>query len=213
MARIALWLEGAHHPFDEIREWLRAFLEAQGHQVITPALKELLGPTPPDSDLWILGGLVYSGMGESYQPLTDEEAKRLQARITSQQPLLSLHSVIGSWEDRLELDEVWDGRWNWESSRHSPVEPFTVKVNEKNHPLAEGLSSFSVTDELYYNLRPPLKSMVILKADYENASWPLAWTFRRHVFFGLGHDLRSWENPGTQKFLSNCVRFLTASRV
>lgn len=212
MARIALWLGGAHHPFDEIREWQKAFLESEGHEVVAPAIKELLGPNPPEADLWILGGLVYSGMGSDYEPLTHEQARRLEERITLNQPLLSLHSVIGSWDERQELDEVWDGRWVWDSSRHSPVEPFTVKVKERNHPLTEGLSSFTVTDELYYNLRPPQKSLVVLTAEYAETQWPLAWTFRRHVYFGLGHDLRSWENPGTQRFFSNSVRFLTANR-
>lgn len=208
MASIALWMEGAHHPFDEIREWQKLCLESLGHNVFFADIKELLSPTPPHSDLWILGGLVYSGMGEAYSPLTDEEAASLAARVSSREPLLSLHCVVGSWDDRLELNSVWDGRWDWETSRHSPVEPFQVRISDPAHPLTEGMSDFTVTDELYYNLTPPKNSHIVLTADYDGASWPLAWMTPGHVFFGLGHDLRSWQNSGTQKFFTNSVRVL-----
>jgi type 1 glutamine amidotransferase len=208
MATIALWMEGAHHPFEEIRAWQKEFLESLGHDVFLAEIKDLLGPTSPPADLWILGGLVYSGMGESYSPLTDDEAAALAARVSGRKPLLSLHCVVGCWDERAELDNVWDGRWDWQTSRHSPVEPFQVRIADTTHPLAQGMSDFTVTDELYYNLTPPKSSHVVLTAEYGGASWPLAWTSAGHVFFGLGHDLRSWNNKGTQTFFSNSVREL-----
>lgn len=208
MASIALWMEGAHHPFEEIREWQKDYLGNLGYDVFFAEIKDLLSPNPPEADLWILGGLVYSGMGEGYSPLTDSQAASLEARVNNRQPLLSLHCVVGCWDERKELDDVWDGRWDWETSRHSPVEPFQVRLAEPGHRLLDGMTDFTVTDELYYNLTPPKKSQVVLTAEYEGASWPLAWTSDQHIFFGLGHDLRSWLNPGTQTFFSNSVRVL-----
>lgn len=212
MARIAIWMEGAHHPFEEIRAWQKAFLERLGHDAFFADIRVLLSESPPASDLWILGGLVYSGMGESYAPLTGIEAERLIARGGKSQPMLSVHSVIGSWDDRPELDGVWDGRWNWDTSRHSTVEPFRVRPTPFLQSLVAGLDEFNVTDELYYNLTYPKVSTVVLTADYEGQEWPLAWASANHVYMGLGHDLRSWNCPGTQVFFGNAVRYLLGER-
>jgi uncharacterized protein len=210
MALIAVWLEGAHHPFEDQKRWYESFLTSRGHCVVFPSISELLSDPRLNADLWILGGLVYSGMGEAYQPLCPEEADALISRIDRGLPLLALHSVVGSWDERPELDSVWDGRWDWSESRHSPIEPFQVRVTDPEHPLNEGLSDFVITDELYYNLHPPLVSTVVLSAEYEGRTWPLAWASPNRVYFGLGHDLRSLENPNYGVFVSNALKVLLA---
>lgn len=211
MATIDVWLEGAHHPFEENGAWYGAHLCALGHEVRFPDLDTLLAPDAPEADLWILGGLVYSAMGDGYRPLTEAQADKLKARVAHGRPLLALHCVIGSWSERPEFDTLWDGRWDWETSNHSPVEPFPVRIADPDHPLTAGLADFEVVDELYYNLRPTRDSHIVLEADYEGKRWPLAWCREKpgpYVFLGLGHDLRSLGNPAYAAFLDNALDYL-----
>lgn len=201
-------MEGAHHAFAEQLEWHMDFCRACGHEPVSLSLDDLLGDEGQSCSLWVMAGLVYSGMGDNYKGLSQDQAGALLARRQESKPLIALHSVVGGWDDRPELDEVWDGRWDWSQSRHSPVEPFPVKVADPSHPLAAGLSDFEITDELYYNLHAPQRSHVVLNADYQGQEWPLAWTSGGLVYFGLGHDMRALENSSYQGFLRSAYSYL-----
>ncbi|CAN5544037.1 hypothetical protein BH11ARM2_BH11ARM2_38420 [soil metagenome] len=203
--QVSLWLEGSHHPFDEIAEWFCNFLSAEGMEACRVCLDEALDG---ESDLVVLGGLVYSETIGYRQPAgLTERLEALRRRI----PMLALHSVLGSWDDVPELDEFWDGRWNWENSRHSPIEPFQVK-SCGGHSITDSLADFKTTDELYYNLRPPKTSRVLLEAEYWGVLWPLAWTAGNYVYCGLGHDVAALDHAPVRQFLLRTVHHLTAQK-
>lgn len=196
---VALWFEGSHHDFDATARW---FCDALSDEGLRPARRTLEQALTVPADLVVFGGLVYSGT-EGYTTPQDI-ASRLRA---VRSPILALHSVLGSWDDVAELDEFWDGRWVWGTSDHSPVESFPVRVLE-GHPLMLGLSDFTTTDELYYKLRTPHRSEVLLEAEYAGERWPLAWTRPGYVYCGLGHDVAALENPPTREFVIRMVRGL-----
>ena len=49
---------------------------------------------------------------------------------------------------------------------HPPIEPYTVKVSQPDHPLVEGVEEFETTDELYL-MELHGKLNVLLEAEYE----------------------------------------------
>lgn len=216
MALVDLWFEGGHHPFAEQAVWFRDLVEELGH---TPRLKDrdtIFADSEDRPDLLVVGALYWSGLGETYRPLADAEMAYLKSHIAKGRPVLANHCVIGSFDERPELYDLWDGLWRWGESSHSPVEEFDVKVLAGSHAVVEGMSDFRIKDELYYNLKNPSRSRVVMEAEYDGGRWPLAWIRggdvsadpARVVFSGLGHDMDSLASPSLRRFLENSVRWL-----
>lgn len=213
---VDLWFEGGHHPFEQQSVWFRNLVEELGH---TPRLKNrhsVFADVETRPDLLVVGALYWSGLGETYRPMTDGELGYLKDHLADGRPLLVNHCAIGSFDDRPELYEVWDGLWEWDKSKHSPVEEFEVKVLAGSHPVVDGLRDFRIKDELYYNLKNPSRSRVVMEAEYDGGRWPLAWLRggdatdepARVVYSGLGHDMDSLASGSLRRFLANSVRWL-----
>lgn len=204
-----LWAEGAHHPFEEIAPELRIQLEQATGGTVQLVTAEQLGHEP--CDLLVMAGLLYSGV-EGYQPLSAKQKEALLDHTREGKPSLGLHCVIGSFDEWPEAVELFDGLWDWSKSKHSPVEEFAVAPIPGAHPAVEGLEPFHVVDELYYDLVYPKGSVVAMTARYQGEDWPLAWFAERGAakigFLGLGHDLRSIQNPGYRRLLRQSVAWL-----
>lgn len=198
-------MEGSHHDFPSIADWWLSFLSDLGYSAELLTWPNVLGTS---AEIVILGGLRYRET-PGYEPLRLRELQSLR-KLKSDRALLAFHSVIGSWDECAELDEVWDGRWRWNASSHSPISPFRVSV-ARAHRVVENLANFTTTDELYYRLRGPIASEVLLEAEYEGMKWPLAWCQPGYVYCGLGHDLYSLETPSVKQFLSESLSWINSS--
>ncbi len=53
---------------------------------------------------------------------------------------------------------------------------FTVKVADTAHPITRGVSDFPLSDELYYHIQMEPGVEPLLTIDYDNGTWPVAWT-------------------------------------
>lgn len=53
---------------------------------------------------------------------------------------------------------------------------YLVRIVDPTNPVAAGLSSFKITDELYYHLQiePDVKPLAVV--DFQGEEWPVAWT-------------------------------------
>lgn len=227
MASILSWGGGPYHPTRAQTDALRAKLEPKGHRLRYTTVRAGFEPDSlRDTDLLILMGLDWSGMDAletglwedprsrpgHYEPLTEEHFQAIQQYVERGGPLLCHHAAIGSFEERPEFEQIFDGRWIWGQSTHSPYEEFAVKVADRQHPMAAGIEDFRTTDELYYNLNGPRRSEVVLEAGYEGRMWPLAWagtcSNAKVAYSGLGHDMAAWTNPYLQRFVLNTVQWL-----
>jgi type 1 glutamine amidotransferase len=112
---------------------------------------------------------------------------------------------------------------------HDPINPFTVTVLQKNHPVMAGVPDhFDVTDELYH-VNPPLASAETRPADTVgidvlaetspskkyNVSHPSVWIphtdHGRVVCIALGHDGRVHKLVAFQTILINAVKWTAGS--
>jgi len=53
---------------------------------------------------------------------------------------------------------------------------FRVKIAKTESPITKGLSDFDLKDELYYNLQMKHEVEPLATIDYNNGTWPVAWT-------------------------------------
>jgi hypothetical protein len=148
-----------------------------------------------------------------YSPMTEAQWAALQGYLAQGKPLYVHHTGLLSFDERKELETIYDGRWIVGQSSHPPAHSFEVEVADKAHPVTEDLSSFTTFDELYIDLNGPKHSRVLLRARYQGVDRPLAWAGEygrsKVICQALGHDLRSYENPMVRKFFVNAVRWLT----
>jgi len=226
MANIAIWGGGPYHPTLAQADWLIGALEDRGWTGEYWSAREGLAVRAERSDVLVVSRLEWSGMGSldpklweepestphPYSPLSDEELDALKAHLASGGGLLCLHSAIASYDERSELEEIFDGRWVWGWSTNSKYEEFDVSVVGGEHPIVAGVSDFRITDELYYNLNGPTNSEVLLEASYDGRTWPLAWAGAhsggKTAYIGLGHDMAAFANPSLQRLLLNAVEWL-----
>ena len=53
---------------------------------------------------------------------------------------------------------------------------FTVKIVDTSSPVTQGLSDFSIDDELYYQLQMMPDVRPLATVEYQGTAWPVAWT-------------------------------------
>lgn len=147
-----------------------------------------------------------------YSPMTNAQWSALQGYLAQGKPLYVHHTGLLSFDERKELETIYDGRWIVGQSSHPPAHQFQVEITDKAHPVTKDLGPFSTFDELYIDLNNPKHSRVLLSARYQEVDRPLAWAGEygrsKVVCQALGHDLKSYDCPMVRKFFVNTVRWL-----
>jgi len=114
--------------------------------------------------------------------------------------------------------EMMGARWSEQPPRsgHGKRHQFAVKWIDHQHPVAAGLEdSFSISDELYHNLRM-LPSAHVLATAFDaieingtGKDEPIAWTTafgKGRVFYtALGHDVEAMSAPGFASMFTRAV--------
>ena len=81
---------------------------------------------------------------------------------------------------------------------------YTVKIADRDSPVAKGLDDFELKDELYSNMQMLDDVKPLATIDYKGTTWPVAWTWQygkgRVFHISLGH--RSF-GPGKDDPLQN----------
>jgi uncharacterized protein len=88
---------------------------------------------------------------------------------------------------------------------------FEVKVASPNHPITQGLNTWTMTDETYRMASTGECSEIILTTDYANSLTSLAWTrqYKQSRVFctTLGHDRGAWEEPRFRILLAQGIQW------
>jgi type 1 glutamine amidotransferase len=227
MANILNYTGGPYHPFLRQADWFCNQLEPLGHQFVSSEERSLFDRLD-DCDLLVISALDWSDACNQalkfweiptkcpkvYTPLSDKHFEAIQRYVASGRPLFCHHCAIANWGERPEFGDIFDGKWVWERSTHTPVGmQVNVVVAAPLHPVCDGLTDFSLTDETYYKLDEPKRSQVILEATHEGRNWPLAWAGEtpgggRFIYSGLGHDMLSFASPSLERFLKQSFSWL-----
>ena len=126
-------------------------------------------------------------------------------------------SNVQQWRDSIDF---FGAMWVSGKSTHGPYHEFQVDVKDKDHPIVEGVESFTTTDELYYNLLMRPDQHVIMSANEDRfgqtVAEPMLTTHMvydaRCVYFALGHDVPSCKPPEFRKILVQSVEWAARRR-
>lgn len=180
-----------------------------------------------DCDLLVLMGLFWTGMkpnteGRSvHQPMQPRHREAFESYIVSGRPLLAHHGSVASYDDWPRFGELAGVTWVWGTTKHSPIDNHKVRVLGTGHPVIKGIADYTITDELYYDLKltPGLNMAVHAEADWNGRSQPMVLTAEggrapgagKLAYLANGHDMRAFECPAMKQLWCNTVEWLTGS--
>lgn len=98
--------------------------------------------------------------------------------------------------------------------KHPAYGPFTVRVADPQHPIAQGLEPIKIEDECYQSEFPDRSVLHVLQTshhasgiDGEPSSWVREMGHGRLFYSALGHDARSFAHPGLRELLARGIRW------
>ncbi len=100
--------------------------------------------------------------------------------------------------------DLMGGHANW----HPPGLRFTVRIQDDEHEVTQGVADFEVEDEIYMSAWDP-RIHILATAEWAERSHPVAWVKPygdgRVFYSALGHGPGTFEVPGMQALLTRGV--------
>ncbi len=226
-----LVISGGRHPYAESTPVLGDFLSAAGHDLTITEDASILAKA---DEMRTYDALIFNTRRENLPDfgdlaLSSAEQDGLKQFIRSGKGFVCLHigtCIPDTWP---EFHDITGGGWITGSSFHPPYGEFTVNISNPVHPGAQGVSDFTIHDELYMGLafRDDNDVFITADADEDTHPWgpqrqpthmpagtfPLGWTRQYGVgkvfVLLLGHDAKSFQTPGFQQLVLNGVDWVT----
>jgi len=218
---------GIFHPFKESSRALAAQfnqvgIESEISDDIEAGLEQL---ETGCFNLLTINALRWNMKAEKYDPYRDEwrfclsatGRKIIDSFVKNGGGLIGLHTASICFEDWPGWPRILGAAWDWEHSFHPPVGPVDVIINDKSHPLTNGLTDFSIDyDEIYHHLKMEagVEGLLSAKANDEDGAQPLLWARKygegRVVYDALGHDENSINHPQHSIILKRAARWALA---
>lgn len=169
-------------------------------------------------DPWPYDVLVLYNMAGS---LTAERRARFLALADQGVGLVVLHHAIANYPDWPEYPEIIGAKYflepmNWKGKDYARSEythdlEVKVHVEDGNHPVSQGLSDFTTTDEVYRKWVFLPGSRLLLTTDNPESNRELAWVreYRksRVCFIQLGHGPQAFVDANYQRLLSQAIQW------
>ncbi len=211
-----LVLSGSNHGFDKSAPIIHASLsKIDGiSATLTDDKAVLASPSLNGYDACVLGSgftrrqRQEDGTTRLVNELTDAQADGLFAFVRNGKGLIGIHGT--GWWIGGEPVSLIGGHANW----HPPGLEFSVSIEDAGHPVTQGLSAFTVQDEIYMSAWDPAVH-VLATATWSEKKHPMAWTHaygKGRVFYTtLGHGPGTFENPAVQRLLANAARWASGN--
>lgn len=142
--------------------------------------------------------------------MTDEQQQAISDFVHNGGAFLALHNSHGIYPEGGPYYELFGGDYGG----HPAPEEFTIRIENKDHPITAGVEDFMTFDEQhmskYYLDREHLLMRNISKA---NKSAPAGWWRElgkgRFCYLAPGHTPEALGHPMMQRLIRNAVRWLT----
>jgi scyllo-inositol 2-dehydrogenase (NADP+) len=143
----------------------------------------------------------------SDEPLTSDQAGRLEAFVRGGGGLVLLHETLAAWS---QLDPVVELA-GWRPGSAGRLTELVVR-SIPGHPLTDRLApEIRLDDELLLAEGPPANATVLMRASWQFTDQVVAYERRhgegRFVQIGLGHGLAAYENADLQKLVHRSAVF------
>jgi type 1 glutamine amidotransferase len=141
--------------------------------------------------------------------MTGEQQQAIWDFVHNGGAFLALHNSHGIYPEGGLYYKLFGGDYGG----HPPPETFTIRIENKNHPITQGVEDFETFDEQhmskYYLDREHLLLRNISKA---NKSAPAGWWRElgkgRFVYLAPGHTPEALGHPMMQRLIRNSMRWL-----
>jgi type 1 glutamine amidotransferase len=143
--------------------------------------------------------VLFYGSGQNFK--TPEQEKGLCDFVRSGGAFAGIHSATDSFKKSDAYWEMVGGRFAGHG--HGT---FTVRIEDKNHPITKGLEDFEITDETYrHKYHPKAKMHDLIRIDRGKEQQSMAWVRDygkgRMFYTALGHGRPAWTNPHFQRLV------------
>jgi type 1 glutamine amidotransferase len=156
------------------------------------------------------------------QDISEEQKEAFINLLNRGKGIVFLHHSLVSYQAWDEFEKIIGGRYYLKSDslentdiipsnyKHDVIIP--VEIEDKNHPITEGLSSFEIHDEVYgnYKVLPIVHSL--LSTTHPESGDIVAWTNEygksRIVYIQLGHDHFAYENPNFRRLVHQAIKWV-----
>lgn len=150
---------------------------------------------------------------KDYSPLQRENEIKTNLKTFLQKGggLVLYHFSCGSFQDWSQFVEIAGRVWDPKKRGHDPFGTFEVEMVDSEHPITKGISTFSITDELYTCLSegPPIHLLAQARSKVDGLFYPMAFVLeyeKGRVFHTLlGHDTKALESAEFQQMLKNAI--------
>ncbi|MEZ6141484.1 MAG: ThuA domain-containing protein [Zavarzinella sp.] len=211
-----LLITGDDHPahnWREVSQMLKLTLERGVKANCTVANPEIFAEGNLDRfDLIVLNYCNWKQPG-----LSDKAKANLLAYLQQPKGLAIIHFANGAYHFSLPNGKTTDWPeyrnivprvWEHGKSGHDSFGKFVVNITKEKHPITEGLSDFSTTDELYYRQQgdQPITVLATARSNVSKRDEPIAWVSsygKSRVFQTvLGHATESIRGDGPTQLIS-----------
>lgn len=188
-------------------------LEELGSEIViwTRGLHDLVTEVRHDKEILRDGGLdpydvciICATMDD----ITAEQEQGIVDFVKKGRRLLGIHSATVVHESRTAYINLIGGRF----THHSHYHEFKVRIEEKDHPITEGIKDFKIVDELYVLDRTPNKALVLATASWEGREQPLLYLKTegkgRVLYNALGHDQAAFNALPFQRLVIQGISWL-----
>ncbi len=155
------------------------------------------------------------------QKITDAQKKNLMKFLGEGKGLVSLHHNLGSYQDWAQYQKIIGGKFYIAERTEDDVKhaksgwkhdvELKVKIEDKSHPIVQGMSDFEILDEAYNNffVRPEVKPL--LTTDNPASGKVVAWTHQCGkapvAYIMFGHGASGYKNANYQKLVRNSIHW------
>ncbi len=141
--------------------------------------------------------------------MTEEQQKAIWDFVHRGGGFLALHNSHGIYPPGGPYYQLFGGDYGG----HPPPATFTVRIEDKNHPITQGVEDFEVFDEQHMSKYYLDREHLLLRSmsrgnDMAPAGWWREPGEGRFVYLAPGHTPSALRHPMMQRLIRNSIRWL-----
>ena len=141
--------------------------------------------------------------------MTDAQQQAIWDFVHNGGAFLALHNSHGIYPEGGLYYKLFGGNYGG----HPPPETFTIRVENKNHPITQGVEDFETFDEQHMSKYDLDREHLLLRnISRANKSAPAGWWRElgkgRFVYLAPGHTPEALGHPMMQRLIRNSMRWL-----
>ena len=150
--------------------------------------------------------------------ITEPQKKNFLALFEKGKGLVVLHHALVNYQDWPVFENLAGAKYHLKEAG-SPIPStyehdveFDLQVVDSEHPVLEGIESFTIFDEIYGGMTYRNDIQPLLVTDHPESTPIVAWakTYEKSRIVAIqpGHGPTGYENPNFQRLLWNAIRWV-----